>query len=110
VHLAYNEGTVGIAKSIHTSKFAGERFAVIAPEQQPVLAYLNHGDTGYRILQVSDVAGLPVATGGRRFYIGAAQRDETVKVLKAKFPGGTLQPHYGDFEQLEIYYTYEIKK
>lgn len=110
VHLAYNEGTVAIARSIETSKFAGERLVVVAADQQPVLAYLGHGSNKARILRPADVSALPIATGARQFYIGDGQREETAKILKAKFPGGTLKPHYSDFNALEIYYTYEVAK
>ena len=110
VHMAYNDGTVQIAESLRNTKFEGERLAVIAPEQQPVVEYLNHGDKSFSVLKPSDLAGLPIASGSRQFYIGAGEREETVKILKAKFPGGVLRPHYSDFNQMEIYYTYETKK
>ncbi|GAC1600396.1 MAG: hypothetical protein NVS3B29_00810 [Candidatus Saccharimonadales bacterium] len=110
VHLAYNEGTVGIAKQLRASKFTGERYTVTSADQIAVITYLDHDLKNYRSLQAADVAALPIATASRKFYIGAVQRDETAKTLKAKFPGGILRPHYSDFNQLEIYYTYETVK
>ncbi len=110
VYVAFNEGTVGIAEHLKTDKFSGERYVVSTTDQFPVIDYLDHGQLGYRVITTADLTALPVAGASRQFYIATSIRDDAVKVLKAKFPGGTLQPHYSSFNQVEIYYTYEITK
>jgi len=110
VYVAFNEGTVGMAEHLRTDKFTGERYIVAPADQLPVVNYLDHGFNGYLAITPTALVTLPVATASRQFYLSTSSRDEAVKVLKAKFPGGTLQPHYSAFNQVEIYYTYEVIK
>jgi hypothetical protein len=83
---------------------------VASPSEQPVVNYLNHGAVPYQALQPRELAGLPVAQTAREFLITTGSRDDAVKTLKVKFPGGILRPHYSDFNQTEIYYSYEVAK
>lgn len=110
VYLAYNEGAVEAASRLRDDKFTGERYVVGNQDQLSVVEYLDYGTTTYRRLLPSEVQALPVAAASRQFYITASARDEAVKVIKAKFPGGVLRPHYSDFNQVEIYYSYEVIK
>ncbi len=110
VYTAYNEGAVQLAGNLKTEKFAGERYVVAPADQQSVVAYLDHNQATYRPLSARDLAGLPVATTPRQFLIAAVSRDEAVKTLKVKFPGGVLRPHYSGFNQTETYYSYEVAK
>lgn len=110
VYVAYNEGVVKIAERLRTDKAAAERFVVLSPEQAPVVNYLAYGITSFRVVTPAALTALPIAAGTRQFYIGASVRDETVKTLKSKFPGGILVPHYSEFNLVEYYYTYEVAK
>jgi len=110
VYVAFNEGTVSMAGHLKTDKFVGERYIVASADQFPVVDYLDYGFGGYRDITPADLVVLPVATASRQFYIATASRDDAVKTLKDKFPGGVLQPHYSAFNQVEIYYTYEVSK
>jgi hypothetical protein len=110
VYAAHNEGTTQIAGDIKRLKFDGERFIILAPDQAPVIDFLAFQSDNYKIIRPEDVTALPVGPGKRQFYIGSDARDATSKVLKTKFPGGILRPHYSDFNQIEIYYTYEVTK
>jgi hypothetical protein len=110
VYSAFNEGAVGMAKAVKSSKFSGERFVVAPADQQPIVEFLSHNQGKYLALSPSGLAGLPVAAGSRQFIIAAASKDDAVKTIKIKFPGGTLRPHFSDFNQTEIYYTYEQTK
>jgi hypothetical protein len=83
---------------------------VAAADEQPIAEYLDAGQVQYTAIQASQLNGLPINPGTRRFWITSSQRDEAVKSLKLKFPGGVLRPHYSDFNQTEIYYTYEATK
>jgi hypothetical protein len=74
------------------------------------VAYLDHNQIAYQPISTRDLTNLPLAPIGRQFYIAAASRDDAVKVLKVKFPGGILRPHYSSFNQTEIYYSYEVAK
>jgi 4-amino-4-deoxy-L-arabinose transferase-like glycosyltransferase len=108
VYTAYNEGAVQLAHNLTTQKFTGQRYLLAPADQLSVVSYLSHNQTAYQVLDTAGLTALPVATGGRQFLIAAASRDAAVKVLKVKFPGGVLRPHYSSFNQTEIYYTYEI--
>ncbi len=110
VYIAYNEGANQIAARLRYDNFAGERYVVIPSDQTPVVDYLDRGRTKYRIMTPADLTALPIAATNRQFYITAASRDEAVKTLKAKFPGGVLRPLYSSFNQIEIYYIYETTK
>jgi hypothetical protein len=113
VYVAYNEPAVQIARHLQTApekKFTGQRYVVASPSEQPVVNYLNHGAVPYQALQPRELAGLPVAQTAREFLITTGSRDDAVKTLKVKFPGGILRPHYSDFNQTEIYYSYEVAK
>jgi 4-amino-4-deoxy-L-arabinose transferase-like glycosyltransferase len=114
VYTAYNEGTVQLAGKLsddaRDKHFKGTRFVVAAPDEQPIAQYLVAGTLPYIAIKASDLNALPIDPGTRRFWITDSQRDEAVKSLKLKFPGGVLRPHYSDFNQTEIYYTYEATK
>jgi 4-amino-4-deoxy-L-arabinose transferase-like glycosyltransferase len=114
VYTAYNEGTVQLAGKLaddaKDKNFKGTRFVVAAADEQPIAEYLDAGQVQYTAIQASQLNGLPINPGTRRFWITSSQRDEAVKSLKLKFPGGVLRPHYSDFNQTEIYYTYEATK
>ena len=110
VYLAYDEGTTQIASHITTDKFAGERYAVVPADQISVINYLDYKVSGYQAILPSALQDIPIATANRQFYIVAASRDEAVKILVAKFPGNVLHPKYSQFNQDEIYYTYEVTK
>jgi hypothetical protein len=108
VYAAYDEGLVQVAQHINSDKGAGERFIVASSGETTVASYLNSGKITYRALTPGDIQSLPVSTTARHFYITTSARDDAVKVLKVKFPGGVLRPHYSSFNQVEIYYTYEV--
>jgi hypothetical protein len=111
VYVAYNEGAGRMAQNILVDKkFAGDRYVVATPDEQPVVSYLVHGAKAYTPLQAKDVAALPITPGTRKFIISAASREEAVKSLKLKFPGGVLRPLLSDFNQAEICYIYEVTK
>lgn len=111
VHAVYNEGAVQIAARLATDKPSNERYAVLPADQIPVVEYLAYDHrANYRAVTASKLESLPVANTKRSFYIAAASRDDAVKVLKLKFPGGVLRPQYSKFNQAEIYYTYEVSK
>jgi hypothetical protein len=110
VYLAYDESSSQIAAHLKTDNFKGDRFVVQPIEKAPIIDYLRYSQGGYQNLTIQSLQALPIATANREFYIAAAVRDDAVKVLKAKFPGGTLQPHYSPFNIVEIYYTYEVSK
>ncbi|MDB5178292.1 MAG: conserved rane protein of unknown function [Patescibacteria group bacterium] len=110
VYAAYNEGSAQIAANLQTDKFKGERYLVASKDEQPVVAFLNPGKIPYQAIQAQDIAGLPIPAVNRQFMITSTSRDESVKILKIKFPGGVLRPHYSSFNQAEIYYTYEVAK
>lgn len=111
VYIAYNEGPVQIAHRLgldDDKKFTGQRFVVGQASELPIIDYLNHNAIAYQSLEPKDIAAIPVATAARNFYITLAARDEAMKTLRVKIPGGVLRPHYSDFNQTEIYYTYEV--
>jgi 4-amino-4-deoxy-L-arabinose transferase-like glycosyltransferase len=110
VYDAYNEGSVKIAQLLANDKFKGERIVVVPAAQAPVINYLDFKTGNYRIVQPADLTALPLASAGRQFYITAASKDEAVKTLKSKFPGGVLRPIYSDFNLVEIVYLYEVNK
>lgn len=110
VYAAYNETAAELAHRLRDIQFKGRRYVVGTPDQQRVVAYLDHNQVEYRGLEPQAIAGLPVDPGPRQFLITTGSRDEAVKVLKVKFPGGILRPHYSDFNQAEIYYSYELSK
>jgi hypothetical protein len=111
VYAAFNEGPVAMAKHLRADKSKNlERFVVAPADALPVIAYVDHGGTAYTAIQPAEINSLPIASAGRLFVIAAASRDEAVKNLKPKFPGGVLRPEYSDFNQTEIYYTYEVTK
>jgi 4-amino-4-deoxy-L-arabinose transferase-like glycosyltransferase len=109
VHAVFNEGTVGIANHLGLNKFNGERYVVIPATQVPIVEYLDSRRATFRTVTIPELEAIPIATANRQFYIATSTRDDAVKVLKAKFPGGTLRPHFG-FNLTEIYYTYEVAK
>ncbi len=110
VYTAYSESATQIGLRLADDTYKGERFVVIPADQTPVVDYLRYGQTNYHNLTIAGLQAVPVAASNRKFYIAASTRDDAVKVLKAKFPGGTLQPHYSSFNLAEIYYTYEVNK
>lgn len=109
VYVAHNEGATLMAGHVRDEKFAGKRFVIVPAEQMPTVRYLAFG-TDVHVLTPAELNALPITPGPRQFYIGAASRDEAVKILKAKYPGGVLRPHYSPFNLVEIYYTYEVTK
>lgn len=111
VYAAYNEGPVAMASHLRAEKAKGlERYVVAPANALPVIAFLDHGDSGYTAIQPADINNLPLTGAHRLFVIDAASKADTVKNLKPKFPGGVLRPEYSDFNQTEIYYTYEVTK
>ena len=110
VYLAYDEGTTQIAAHIATDKFAGERYAVVPADQIPIVTYLDYGLPTYQAIVPLALENVPIASANRQFYIVSASRDDAVKILEAKFPGNVLRPKYSQFNQDEIYYTYEVSK
>jgi hypothetical protein len=116
IYTAYNEGPTEIASRLRDqqahakTKFPGTVIVVTTKDQQPVISYLLHTDTAYVLTDPSGVVAMPVGHGSRQFWISQAARDDAIKAIKAKFPGGHLLPKYSDFNQNEIYYTYEVTK
>jgi hypothetical protein len=111
VYAAHNEGAGRMAHNILVDKkFTGTRFVVATPDEQPVVSYLVDGAKPYTALEAKGIAGLPITPGARKFIISAASREEAVKSLKLKFPGGVLRPLLSDFNQAEICYIYEVTK
>ena len=110
VYVAYNEGSVQIGKHLKTDR-TGERYVIAPADQAPIIEYIATGITKPApVIQPAALQALPLSTTARQYYIATASRDEAVKILKAKFPGGILRPHYSNFNQVEIYYTYEAAK
>jgi hypothetical protein len=108
MHVAYHEGATKIGHLIVDSKFDGQRYVIAPAAEQPTVEYLVAGRKPYTALEAGQMASLPVGPGSRRFYISATSKDEAVKFLKLKFPGGVLRPLASDFNQSEICYVYEV--
>ena len=87
-----------------------DRYVVTPADTLPVIAYLDHGDNTYTAISPAQINNLPLTGAHRLFVIDAASKTDAVKNLKPKFPGGVLRPEYSDFNQTEIYYTYEVTK
>jgi hypothetical protein len=115
-YTAYNEGPTQISDRLRDqqthakTRYGGQIIVVATGDQQPVVSYLLHTDAHYYLTDAAGVVAMPVTPGARQFWITDAARDEAVKAIKAKFPGGHLLPKYSDFNQNEIYYTYEVAK
>jgi len=106
-YAAYDEPAVAAAKYIRDEqKPAKPRFFVGSVDEIVISQYLDDG-TSFTTLEPKGIAGLPLLQSGREFIITAGTRDEAVKNLSLKFPGGKLKPHLSPFSQNEIYYTYE---
>jgi hypothetical protein len=90
------------------SKATDPRFVVATAPEQPTVEYLVAGRKPYTAVETGQMASLPVGPGTRRFYISATSKDDAVKYLKLKFPGGVLRPIPSDFNQIEIAYVYEV--
>lgn len=110
VYAASNDGPAHLAANLKTDKFAGQRYLVVPAAQRDIVAYLSHGGPSYTTLNPADIADLPTASTPRQFWMTPETRDAAMKLIKAKFPGGVLRPHYSTFNQTEIYYTYEVAK
>ncbi len=109
LYLAYDEGATQIALHVQTDTTKNDRFVVVPADQTPIIDYLDYGQSRYHTLTIPQLQSLPLAGNTKReFYIVTAVRDDAIKVLKAKFPGGVLRPHYSSFNQAEIFYTYEV--
>jgi 4-amino-4-deoxy-L-arabinose transferase-like glycosyltransferase len=109
VYAAHHEAAAAIAHNMTGDKFSGQRYVVTSAAEQPVVSFLGH-KSAYQLIEPRELAGLPIAGSARLFYISVGSRDEAMKTIKIKFPGGILRPHYSTFNQAEIYYTYELTK
>ena len=108
-YAAAGDGAAHMATNLKTDKFIGQRFVVFPVGRREVIAYLSHGGPTYTALNPADITTLPTTpVGGRQFWLSPETRDDAMKLIKAKFPGGVLRPHYSPFNQTEIYYTYEV--
>jgi 4-amino-4-deoxy-L-arabinose transferase-like glycosyltransferase len=105
---AYHEGATKLAHLMLNSKATDPRFVVATAPEQPTVEYLVAGRKPYTAVETGQMASLPVGPGTRRFYISATSKDDAVKYLKLKFPGGVLRPIPSDFNQIEIAYVYEV--
>jgi 4-amino-4-deoxy-L-arabinose transferase-like glycosyltransferase len=104
---AYNEAAVASANFMMTTPAKGERVFVATVDELPVAAYLVNGKPPYLGITPAQLVALPTA-GPHQFIVTAGARNDAVKNLGLKFPGGVLQPHYSGFNQAELYYVYEI--
>jgi hypothetical protein len=110
-YAAYNEATTRLARQMAQAKPpAGTRYVVAPAAEHPIVQYLVPESKPYKLVEAKDLAGLPITPGQYTFLITASQKDETVKQLKLKFPGGTLKSILSDFNLPDIYYTYEVTK
>lgn len=110
VYTAYNESAVGVAGFIQSTSFVGTRAVVATADELPVTSYLVNQKPPYTSLTPKTFVAFPTGTGAHQFVVTASARDEAVKNLSAKFPGGVLRPHLSSFNQAEIYYVYEVAK
>jgi 4-amino-4-deoxy-L-arabinose transferase-like glycosyltransferase len=108
---AYNEATTRVARQMAAAKPpTGTRYVVAPAPEHPIVQYLVPPTKPYKLVEAKDLAGLPITPGQYTFLITRSQKDETVKQLKLKFPGGKLQSILSDFDRTEVYYTYEVTK
>jgi hypothetical protein len=116
IYVAYNEGPTQIAARLQDqqshpkTKYTGQIIVVATRDQQPAIDYLLHTGAHYYLTDAAGVVAMPNTAGRRQFWITQSSRDAAVKAIKDKFPGGHLLPKYSDFNQNEIYYTYEVTK
>jgi 4-amino-4-deoxy-L-arabinose transferase-like glycosyltransferase len=107
-YAAYSEPAVAAATFIKTDQSAKKtEYFVGSEDEMAVVKYLEDG-ARFAPLEPKGITGLPLAPGARTFVITVTARDEAVKSLSLKFPGGKLKPHLSAFSQNEIFYTYEV--
>ena len=110
-YATYNEAAVGASN--FTDKAAAKskvnRFLVVANDEIPVAEFLT-ADTSGRVIQATQLTGMPVTPGTYDFVLTTAARQQTVKALADKFPGGKLKPYYSNFNDSDIFYDYQVTK
>jgi Dolichyl-phosphate-mannose-protein mannosyltransferase len=114
VYPAYDEGAVQLALQMaHSNAVSSRRpfrYVVATTDEDAVVQYLDGGDLYYKALTPAQILTLPDTKGDFQFWVTPSEKDAAVTSLKPKLPGGVLRPHYSNFNQAEIYYTYEVTK
>ncbi len=108
-YAAHNEGAVRLGTNLSAAKTDGPIYVVTTASDQPIIEYLADGATA-QYLKTDELAVLPTSSNPKQFFISATEKEPAKKLLKAKFPGGTFKPHFSPFNQVEVYYTYELSK
>ena len=72
--------------------------------------YLLANKQTYILLDKDSLQNLPLQTSPQLFVFPAGDNSNAItEVLKAKYPNGTLTPHYSSFDNTLLFYSFEVR-
>jgi len=103
----YGDTPLGMAKWVRSQPAQAHPIVIAAPIEQYGLQYGLLDRPDYQLVSPQQ---LTVALARRPLYLAVSPslRDQTVTALKATAPGGTLQVHQSNFDQADLFYTYDL--
>ncbi len=109
-YAAFSEDATNIASYLIKHGTGQQNYVVIDGYSDKTIQYLTHNHTAYTRLEPADIANLPQDGQAKLFIVGRTQRIEAVARLKDRFAGGHLSVHYSSFNDIELFYAYEVTK
>lgn len=86
-------------------------FVMIDPFSDQTIQFLTHDRVSYSTIDVNGLRNLPINKQPKIFLV-AEQSDsaEQLEIISAKFPGGQVVSHYSNFDQRQLFFTYELSQ
>lgn len=107
---AYSENINQIGKYLLANGKAQPSYLIAGGYESMPAEYLTADKVKYTLLDSNGLRDLPLQGGAQLFVFPSSDSSNTIiDILKAKFPSGTLQPHYSAFDNDLLFYSYGVQ-
>ena len=107
---AYSENMVQIGKYLLVSGNGRTNYIIAGGYETMPAEYLLANKQTYILLDKDSLQNLPLQTSPQLFVFPAGDNSNAItEVLKAKYPNGTLTPHYSSFDNTLLFYSFEVR-
>ncbi len=107
---AYSENMVQIGKFLLVNGKGKTDYIIAGGYETMPAEYLLANKQNYTLLNLDALRDLPLQTTSQLFVFPAGDNASAItELLRAKYPNGTLTPHYSPFDNTLLFYSYRVE-
>ncbi len=103
--LAYHYPTIQATNFANSDQFAGEKYLVGNQTEFKIIQFMKADNFSVRLIEPAAIKTMPKSKASRQFILLEDNKDEALKLIGKRFPGGKLVPSIHGGQELFLVYT-----